>query len=120
MILNIRGKRIEIPRYVATQIPFIDALKCESNEIIEVNTLSPRFLDIIIDYVRDEQKLSFLKTTLEREFDVENIQKYLKYLGMKETFDMLYENKQMSLIYCTICVNCRGKLFDIPLIVIDC
>ena len=56
-----------------------EELEANKNKIVEIDTVSPKFLKIIIEYLHNEQKISYLKLILESEFDEENIQKNLKY-----------------------------------------
>ncbi len=114
MKIKSSGKLIIIPNNIARQIPYFEALIFTSegakDKIIVVSeTISPRFLKIIINHIRNKQKTEFLKSLLEREFEDETIKEQLKYLGMKDMFDKLYPTPEhVSSINC----NSRGGNFD--------
>lgn len=95
MKIKASGKLIIIPNNVVRQIPYLDALTLTSegvkDKIIVVSeTISPRFLKIIVNHIRNKQKSEFLKSLLEKEFEDEIIMEQLKYLGMKDMYNKLY------------------------------
>jgi hypothetical protein len=53
--------------------------------------MSPRFLQLIVDHCKNDQKTSYLKTVLSNEFDDDVIKIYLKYLGMNIVYDEMYK-----------------------------
>jgi len=118
MILRVRGDVIQIPDFVVQQIPFTSALSSsEEKDILDIDTISPRFFTLIVEYLKNGQKLSFLRSVLEREFDQENIKIYLKYLGMDDIYNKLYKYNPPNCNVITICV--KGKEIDFPLSLLD-
>src|SRR5579863_7682413 len=90
------GITIEIPISIAKQIPYIEALlsteeatKCQTINISE--EVSPKFLHLIVDFIRNKQKIDYLKTILKNEFDDEIIKRQLLYLGLNDLVDKIYD-----------------------------
>jgi hypothetical protein len=92
--LNVRGDLIEIPSYAISHIPFIKVLaETKSEDIIEIDVISPKFLNYIIEYIKNQQSPSFLKTILSKEFEKQTIEENLKYLAMDTLFNSFYDPK---------------------------
>ena len=90
MNVNLRGENINIPKYVVDKIPYFESLySCESECDISLNSLSPRFMQILIEYFINDKKLDEFKYIVGEEFDEQYINTQLIYLGLKELYDDL-------------------------------
>ena len=90
--LDVRGDLIDIPSYIVSKIDFFAALaEAKSSDVIKIDIISPKFLRYIIEYVKNQQSPSSLKTILLKEFAEEIIKENLKYLGMNTLHDRLYD-----------------------------
>src|SRR5579863_9163577 len=90
--LNVRGDLIEIPSYAIADIPFIKVLaETKSEDIIEIDAISPKFLKHIIEYIKTQQRPSSLKTILSKEFEEQTIKENLKYLAMDKLLNSFYD-----------------------------
>ena len=89
--LSCRDEIIDVPMYCIKKIPLLESIEeSKSNEIVTLDSMSPRFLRLIVDYCKNDQKSAYLKKVLTDEFDDDIIKIYLKYLGMNIVFDELY------------------------------
>lgn len=92
--LEIRGDLFEIPSYIISQIPFFKILvETKSEDIIKIDVISSKFLKYIIDYIKNQQKPSYLKKLLNDEFDEHTIKENLQYLCMDKLTLQLYDPK---------------------------
>lgn len=90
--LNCRGDIIDVPKYCIKKIPLLDAIEeSKFKETVTLDLISPRFLQLIVDYTKNDQKTEHLRKILTDEFDDDVIKIYLKYLGMNIVFDELYK-----------------------------
>lgn len=87
--LNVRGDIIKAPIFVVEQIPFLSSLiETGSDKPIYLDQISPSFLIILIDHLKNEMKVDYLRTQLDK-FPNKNIKKYLKYLCMVDLLSEL-------------------------------
>jgi len=133
--LDVRGDLIDIPSYIVSKIDFFAALaeakssddffavftEAKSSDVIKIDTISPKFLRYIIEYIKNQQSPSTLKTILSKEFAEEIIKENLKYLGMNNLHDRLYDPGDtidgMQIIESFSLTTCRMR--DGQLIAID-
>lgn len=121
MNLIIRGDLISIPKYVIKKIPYFQslnqAISCETmdeNEMesntefntIKIDVLSPELVILIIDFFRNDTKLSVFKANLTNKFDENCIKRHLQYLGLDELFKKIF-------------YTCSHKIFFDKLVVCD-
>jgi hypothetical protein len=91
--LNVRGDLIEIPSYAILHIPFIKILsETKSDDIIKIDAISPKFLNYILEYIKNQQQTSYLKTRLTIEFEEQTIKDNLMYLAMDKLLDKLFNS----------------------------
>ena len=87
----VRGTSFDIEGYVAKSIPFLKILfEQKRDDIIELNSISPCFLTHLITHTINKKKVTCLKKILEEEFDQDDIIIFLKYLGMHDMLDKMY------------------------------
>jgi hypothetical protein len=92
MRLKVRDEIVIVPEYVIDKIPLIQALKeTESDQIIELKEISPRFLKHIIQFVNNQQKSKYLKKILDDEYEEQVIKEFLGYLGMDQLITEFYK-----------------------------
>jgi hypothetical protein len=103
---DVLGKIISIPSCISKNLPPIDVLidSANLNETIEMDTVPPIFLTILVDYFSNNQKLSYLKKILSDEFNEEDILKYLSYLCDTKFIESYFYPQQIinNKIYTTI------------------
>ncbi len=116
----VRGTSFDIEEYVAKSIPFLKILfEQNTNDIIELNSISPCFLTLLIGHLINKKKVICLKKLLEEDFEKDDIVIFLKYLGMHELLDKIY-NPVSTIDGKIIIVSCgvdkwkdnNGKIFD--------
>jgi hypothetical protein len=92
MRIKVRDEIIEIPKYVIDKIPLIQTLdETKSEEMIELEEISPSFLKHVIHHVNNQQKPLNLKKRLDDEFEKDVIKKFLGYLGMNQLINAFYQ-----------------------------
>ena len=95
--LNARGKKITVPLKLAAKFPRFSDLEIEDDSEIYIN-ISPLFLKIMFEFVRDEYKIGKLKEQLCEEFDKDNIIKLIANLGMDAYVMGLFEKPRPTTI----------------------
>lgn len=87
------GKLIIVPNHVVRQIPYLDELlldnKAKNKIFIISDDISPKFLNIIVDHIRNKQKPEILKSSLENEFENNVIEEQLNFLKLGGLSDKL-------------------------------
>ncbi len=66
-------------------------LSNNSDKIIELDILSPKFFKYLIEYLKNEQRPSYFKSYLENEFEEETIKDWFAYLGMEYLMTKIYK-----------------------------
>lgn len=90
--LNVRGDLIEIPSYAISHIPFFKILsETKSDDVIKVDAISPKFLNYIMEYIKNQEPISYLKRRLTENFEEKTIKDNLMYLGMDKLLNILYD-----------------------------
>jgi hypothetical protein len=96
MKLQVRGDVIEVSPYVIARVPLLTVLaetKSEEpiKEPIELDSVSPKFLSYIIEFIKNQETTSSLKTALTKTFEEATIIESLKYLSMDKLLASLYD-----------------------------
>jgi len=105
MDIIVGGIIMTIPIYIVKKIPYLSILySAKSDEMICLDR-SPKFLGIIIEFIRDQQSLDSLKTLLMKEFEDTVIKENLKYLGMDQLLNKLYDYSPSRMINGRYVVN---------------
>jgi hypothetical protein len=104
MEICVRDELITVPEYVIKKIPFFQTLKFaieesktlemsaqeKSSNVLTFDSLSPRFLKIIIDYFKNDYEIDVLVTMLYGQFENNIIKQNLGYLCLEELYGGLY------------------------------
>lgn len=90
----IGGKNMYLPIYIAKKIPFFSNLlsneKYDEKEIICLEQ-SPKFLEMIIEFIRNHYHVDFFKDSLTKEFEEKCIKNNLKYYGLDVLLNNIYD-----------------------------
>lgn len=109
---NVRGVPINIPNLVIEQIPLLDILVSKLSEHVTdakedhkisqeetiLDSMSPNFLKYLVEFVRNEQKITYLQTVLENEFEKSLIKEWLTDLKMDYLVKKMYESNLPEVI----------------------
>jgi hypothetical protein len=86
----IGGKNMSIPIYIAKNIPFFENL-ISTGSIKDIYLeQSPKFLEVIVEFMRNHERIDYLKDTLTKNFDEKCIKNSLKYYGLDELLNKMY------------------------------
>jgi hypothetical protein len=91
MKISVRDILIDISEDISDKIPFLETLnsaqhsdETNTNEIINLDSISPEILMIIIDHFKENTKIHKLGKTLFDQYDIKIIEQNFKYLGLHE------------------------------------
>lgn len=103
MNLIVRGESINVPEYVIDRIPYIKTYILSKNEVydlenndsdqyqsLEIDSVSPKFISLLIQGIKNENKPSYMKTLFENYFEEEDIKKYLQFLQINDLHNLYY------------------------------
>ncbi len=81
----ILGEIITISEYVINQIPYIDnQIKGTKNDhVFEINYVPPKFIKLLNIYFKNDYSIKYMKKKFDKLFETQQIENYLKILGMK-------------------------------------
>lgn len=114
--LDIMGEKIKILKAIGIKIPFIESLiDTKSKFPVIINTVSPDFFRILIDFLKNSRTVENFKTKIE-EFDKEKVEIWLKYLGMdklhKQIYGCKYVDKMLVIIDAMIVHDSKSSFKD--------
>ncbi len=86
----------EVLLKIALQIPFLEVLmdcsSTEHNETIVINEVSPKFFRILINFIKNKEKILHFENEINI-FERDDVIRWLKYLGMDLLIKKLYGDK---------------------------
>ena len=94
--LIILDEKFDVLIDIAKQIPFLEALiETKTNEFVVINEVSPKFFRILINFIKNQEKIYWFERDINI-FEKEDIERWLKYLGMDVLINKLFGRKYVN------------------------